>query len=473
MLSLMAIVYIVNLVLLLSMLFLERGDPHRVMLWLVIMVVFPVLGFVLYLVFGQTFYSSFAFRPKRVGDVEIGMLRDASLSAIAEDASEGFRDAATARGLANSGAYFYSKDNDVALFTDGNDKFAALIEDLKSAKRFIHLEYYIIRKDELGDEIVRILTEKASEGVEVRLLADGIGYNTSPRSTKALKEAGGQVALFHNSAAVLLSPKKNNRNHRKIAVIDGRVGYIGGFNIGVEYLGKGPMGHWRDGAVRITGSAVDSLAIRFLADWRYASKEDLFDGDYYADDSVRGKGKDRVQIVSGGPDMGDTNGIAFQYLMMLEAAEESLYIYTPYLAPNQACMSALRSAAMRGVDVRIVIPDKKDHPFVYWCNRRCAAELMKDGVRVFEYNDGFVHSKTVVVDGRLCSVGSANFDDRSMALNFEANAMVYSEKLGSEMVASFMSDLESCTEYTLEKYESRTLMQRIRTVVSWLVSSQL
>ncbi len=470
---LLTIIYIVNLVLLLTMLFLERGDPHRIMLWLVIMVVFPVLGFVLYLIFGQTFYSNFAFRPKKVGDVDVERIVESSKSAIEEDAAEGFKDAATARGVAVSGAFNYSRDNEVQLFTDGNDKFAALIEDLKSAKKFIHMEYYIIRKDELGDEIVRILTEKAAEGVEVRLLSDGIGYNTSPSATKALKEAGGQVKLFHSTAAVLLSPKKNNRNHRKIAVIDGRVGYIGGFNIGVEYLGKGPMGHWRDGALRITGSAIDALATRFLADWRYASGEDLFDGDYYADDSVRGKGDARAQIVSGGPDMGDTNGIAFQYLMMIEAAEKSVYIYTPYLAPNRACMSALRSAAMRGVDVRVIIPDIGDHPFVYWCNRRCAAELMRDGVRVFEYNDGFVHCKNVVVDGRICSVGSANFDDRSMVLNFEVNAMVYSEKLGSEMDASFMRDLETSTEYTLEKYENRTLVQRIKTIASWLVSSQL
>ena len=158
---------------------------------------------------------------------------------------------------------------------------------------------------------------------------------------------------------------------------------------------------------------------------------------------------------------------------MAERAESTLYIHSPYFDPSPACLMALRAAAMRGVDVRLIIPDKPDHPFVYWSNRKFANDVMRSGVRVYEYNNGFVHSKTVVADSKLCSVGSANYDDRSMSLNFEANAMVYSEKLGREMTEAFLKDLEDCTEYTMEKYASRGLIQRINTSISWVVSGQL
>ena len=214
------------------------------------------------------------------------------------------------------------------------------------------------------------------------------------------------------------------------------------------------------------------VSFRFSSDWRYACGEDLTgDPRYYLKGC--GVGRTPVQAVMGGPDVGRDNPIAFQYLMMIENAERTLYIHTPYFDPNQACLMALRAAAMRGVDVRVIIPDVGDHPFVYWSNRKYAYEVMRSGVRVYEYHDGFVHSKSVVADGRLCSVGSANFDDRSMSLNFEGNAMIYSEELGAEMDAAFLGDLGRCTEYTIETYESRTLLQRVNTSVSWMFSGQL
>ena len=463
--NIVPMIYLFDLVLLASMLFLERGDPSKTLLWVVLLLVLPVVGFVLYLFFGQTFYSRRAFRsvdrsgipPEYVGGPGEGVPADF---------------AAMAEALSRAGAGPVTSDNDVRLFTDGTEKFGSLVEDIRNAREFVHLEYYIIRKDPLGDGIVSLLAQKASEGVEVRLMVDALGFNTGASGRRALKEAGGKVAVFHSVATCLLSPKKNNRNHRKIAVIDGRVSYIGGFNIGEEYLGRGRFGRWRDTALRIEGSATNSLSFRFSSDWRYATGEDLTgDPRYYG--RGRGPGGAHVQAVMGGPDVGRDNPIAFQYLMMAERAERSLYIHTPYLDPDQACLKALRSAAMRGVDVRIIIPDVGDHPFVYWSNRKYAYEVMRSGVRVYEYRNGFVHSKSIVADGRLCSVGSANFDDRSMSLNFEGNVMVYSEELGARMDAAFGEDLDRCTEYTLEMYASRTLWQRINTGVSWMLSGQL
>lgn len=468
------IIYASNLVLMLSMLLMERENPGKVEFWLLALLVLPIVGFVLYLFFGQTFYSRRRFRVDGMSDEIEREFKMSGLKTIDADEACGFGEASFARGLDAAGALYYSSNNDVKLYTDGNEKFDDLKADLRSAKRFIHMEYYIIRNDELGNEIIDILAEKASEGVEVRLMVDGIGYNIKRRASRKLMSAGGRLCLFHSTATVLLSPKKNNRNHRKIAVIDGEIGYIGGFNIGDEYLGKGPFGDWRDSAVRIRGSAVNSLGVRFNIDWKYGSGEDnVLNGKYYTDNDLCVCGDTPVQIANGGPDMGDRNSIAFQYLMMIEDAKESIWIHTPYFAPNEACAFALRSAAMRGVDVRIIIPDVSDHPFVYWANRKYANDVMRDGARVYEYNNGFVHSKTMVVDGRLCSIGSANFDDRSMGLNFEANAMVYSEELGTSMMKAFEEDLKRCTEYTREMYDDRTFVQRLKTGVSWLVSDQL
>ena len=463
--NIVPLIYVSDLVLLVSMLFLERSDPSKTLLWVVILLILPILGFVLYLFFGQTFYPKHAFRKVEGSEIPEEYAGDGCVR-IPDDC------AGLAEAMVRAGAGRVTSDNEVRLFTEGKDKFDSLKEDIRNAREFVHLEYYIIRGDALGDEIVSLLAQKASEGVEVRLMVDALGFNTGSSERKVLKRAGGRVAVFHSMATCLLSPKKNNRNHRKIAVIDGRVSYIGGFNIGVEYLGEGKFGHWRDTAVRIEGTATNALSFRFLSDWRYACGEDLTgDPGYYR--LGCGSGSVPVQAVMGGPDVGRDNPIAFQYLMMVESARSTLYIHTPYLDPDQACLGALRSAALRGVDVRIIIPDVGDHPFVYWSNRKYAFEVMRSGVRVYEYRDGFVHSKSIVVDGRLCSVGSANFDDRSMSLNFEGNAMIYSEELGAEMDAAFKRDLERCTEYTVEKYSSRTLPQRVNTWVSWMLSGQL
>ena len=469
--NIVPMIYLMDLVLMLALFVLERSNPSRALFWMMALLLLPVIGFVLYLFFGQSFYSRYAFRPKGTTDAIVDEMSQKGVEAIENYGGTDW-DSRMAKSINSAGGLFFTSDNDVDLYTDGNAKFDDFKEDLRNAKRFIHVEYYIIRKDALGNEIMDILTEKAREGVEVRLLVDAIGFNTGVKEKKRFKEAGGRLCMFHSMATCMLSPKKNNRNHRKLAVIDGEIGYIGGFNIGVEYLGKGEFGHWRDSAVRIKGSAVNALCVRFGLDWKYASKENILaERRYYPECDF--EGDIPVQIVSGGPDMETTNGIAFQYMQMINQANESIFIHTPYFGPGDAFIMALRAAAMRGVDVRIIIPDIGDHPFVYWANRKYASMVMEDGVKVYEYHDGFVHSKTMVVDGHWCSVGSANFDDRSMRLNFEANAMVYSDEIGKEMIDAFEEDLGRCTEYTMEMFSDRTLIQRMRTNISWLVSEQL
>jgi cardiolipin synthase len=469
---------IIHLLVLLEVIFIvlmmywERTDPQKTIIWILLSIFMPIIGFVLYLFLGQSFYSKHAFRLKGIKDAQLAELYSVENRALNEDSREhpemiwAFT---MARSIQALGGDSYSRSNDIRLFTVGQDKFDSLFADLKAAKKFIHLEYYIIRNDELGNEFMRIITEKARSGVEVRLLTDAFGFGKGPhKAIKAFKDAGGRFATFHDVAVLILSPKKNNRNHRKIAVIDGEVGYCGGFNVGDEYLGKGKLGYWRDSAVRIYGESVMSLEARFQMDWDYASPYDVPDDKekYFPISLDKKYGLFRAQVVSGGPDAAGRNPIQMQYLEMIRSAERTLYIHTPYLMPNQSVSDALKLAAASGVEVKIIIPDKPDHPFVFSNNISAANDLMKCGIKVYMYNRGFVHSKTMVVDGRICSVGSANLDDRSMVLNFETDTLVYSEEFGKQMNEAFRNDLAYCTEYTCKEYDKRTFSMKTAIVIA-------
>ncbi len=467
------LVFQADLIFLLILFFSEKNSPSKILVWALVMLFLPLVGFIIYIVIGQSFYSDHKFKKKGLKDEEVDdmLLRN-------EDLLEAEPDPVykrTAQAVLDTGGLGFSNNNDVKLYTLGEDKFRDLYDDLRNAERYIHLEYYIIRDDELGNELMDILTQKVKEGVEVKLLTDDFGVGKGPKkSIKVFKAAGGEFAVFHKVLWLIFSPKKNNRNHRKIGVIDGKVAYCGGFNIGDEYLGKGPLGHWRDTAVWISGDAVKPLQVRFQMDWEYATggemcpKERL--QDYYGTTEYPSTGDARILTVSGGPDVADFNPVRMEYLELIRNAKRSVYIHSPYFIPNDSLQDALSVAAANGVDVKVIIPDKPDHMFVYWCNISCAYSVMGNGVRVFMYNDGFVHSKTMVVDGELCSVGSANFDDRSLVLNFETNAVILSKDIGKRMDDAFVEDLKRCTEYTREDYENINGYQALKVAVSRMFS---
>ena len=461
------LIIIADIIFLLMIFFNERNSPARILLWAAVLIFLPIVGFVVYIVIGQTFYGEAKFRKKSIRDDAIdGILTQGMEQAKAESNPDYSR---TAQAILRTGGLGFSDNNDVKFYDLGEEKFADLYADLRNAKKYIHLEYYIIRNDELGNELFSILTQKVREGVEVKLLTDDFGVLTGPhKSIKAFKEAGGEFAVFHKVLWLIFSPKKNNRNHRKLAVIDGKIGYCGGFNIGDEYLGKGPLGFWRDTAVRVVGYGVIPIHMRFEMDWEYASKSTLDITQYYAGANLDQSGDAKMIAVSGGPDVAAFNPIRMQYLTMINNAKKSVYLHSPYFIPDNSLKDALSLAAARGVDVRVIIPDKPDHLFVFWNNISSAYDVMGNGVRVFMYNRGFVHSKTMVVDEEICSVGSANFDDRSLVLNFETNMLIMSKSLGKQMADAFREDLEYCTEYKMEQFEKLTFIQSIRLAISRL-----
>ncbi|HIZ80228.1 MAG TPA: cardiolipin synthase, partial [Candidatus Lachnoclostridium stercorigallinarum] len=365
------------------------------------------------------------------------------------------------------------------------EKFEDLRRELRRAKRFIHIQYYIIKNDELFDSFIPILLEKVKEGVEVRILYDGMGGRFMPkRKWQELEAAGVKVGAFFPATLGRINLRVNYRNHRKIVVIDGEIGYVGGFNIGKEYIGKDPkFGYWRDTHLKLYGDAVISLQVRFAQDWNYACRENLFRHAEYFDiprstDEERKKlmeGRNLplgIQIISSGPDATDRQ-IRNNYLELFHKAKDHIYIQTPYFVPDDAVLSALEVAAKSGVDVRLMIPCKPDHPFVYWATYSYVGDLLDAGARCYTYENGFLHAKGVMTDGRVSSYGTANMDIRSFELNFEVNAVIYDEETTRKLEEIFLEDLKKCREITAEIYRQRSLMIRIKEQCSRLLSPLL
>ena len=377
-----------------------------------------------------------------------------------------------ARTLAVSGALHCSADSSVEYIGVGRDYFDRLFKELREAQESICVECYIIRRDAMSREFLDILCERARAGVKVRILFDDYGYDGGTKGyLRQLEKAGVETGLFHNMTRYLLSPKKNFRNHRKTFVIDGRIGYQGGYNIGDEYLGSGPFGNWRDAAVRIEGPQAQQLLRMFADDWEYTTGRSLKDSGLFRD--VEPCGNTLVQVLPGNSIDLRKNLVESEFMGLCRHSTKRLWIETPYFAPTRPVLAELCAMAASGTDVRVIIPDIGDHPHVYWGNRKFASTVMRYGAKVYEYHDGFVHSKTVVGDGHLCSVGSANFDVRSVKLNFECNVLAYSDEMGAAMEKAFLEDQEKCTEYTLEMYESRGHVAKFKTILAMVFSNQL
>ena len=380
-----------------------------------------------------------------------------------------------------SGGSLLTMKNSLDIFTDGNNKFDALIEDIKNAEKYIHLEYYIIKQDYLFLNIAKELIKKADEGIEIRIMFDGMGGRfMSKKILDNLKSHGIKLGVFFPATLGRINFRINYRNHRKIAVIDGKIGYVGGFNIGKEYVdGSKKFGHWRDTHLRIVGEAVNGLELRFGLDWKYATKEDIFLNDKYFTqlddmDFVPEEGDNilRMQIISSGPDS-ETKLIRDNYIEIINHAKDHVYIHTPYFIPDEAFISALNIAARSGVDVRLMIPCMPDHMFVYSATLSWAGTLLEAGGKVYTYEKGFLHAKSVMADGKVACVGTANMDIRSFELNFEVNAMIYDEDIAIELEDNFMRDIYDSKEYTLSMYKNRSLIQRVKEQVSRLLSPLL
>lgn len=474
-------VFIVNVLLAGVVVFFERRNPASTWAWLLVLFFIPVVGFIAYMVFGRDSHREKVFYEKMNSDIDVyyhqifdGERFGPTIKRQLEtkDTGETITGEPYLDDLARlhiKSGHWMTYNNQVTRFHDGESKFEALIDDIRHAKQYIHMEYYIIRGDKIGKRIISELAKKAAQGIEVKLLYDGMGCTgLPPNFFKALTDAGGEACGF-------LPPfiaRINYRNHRKLCIIDGIIGYIGGFNIGDEYLGFVPRyGFWRDTHLRIEGDAIDGLQIRFINDWNFTSSNKLSLIDRYFPIRQKTEGV-KMQIVSSGPDTMWKN-VRDGYFKMMNEAEKNIYFVTPYFVPDDSIFDALKVAALSGLDVKIIIPAHPDHFFVYWASMSYLGELLEAGVKCYQYEKGFIHSKVVLIDGKLASVGTANMDIRSFDLNFEVNAFIYDKAVAQLLEADFNNDLLDCMEITTDWYYGRSLLFKIKEAVSRLISPML
>ncbi|WP_042476981.1 cardiolipin synthase [Bacillus ndiopicus] len=470
------IILVLNILFAIAVIFLERKDPSSTWAWLLVLFFLPVVGFVLYLLLGRQLSKKHFYRWEGRESIGIKALIDYQIEAIKENKLEfrgghieAHQDLIYMNLITNHSVL--TQDNHVEILNDGTEKFDRLINDIMHAKDHIHIQYYIFKLDNIGKRIFDATVKKARQGVKVRILYDEMGSRSvRKKQFKELLNLGGEIEVFFPSILPLINPRLNFRNHRKIVVIDGRIGYIGGFNVGDEYLGLNKkFGYWRDTHLRIEGSAVHPLQTRFLLDWNQASHHHRVK---YAEryfPVIPQKGTAALQIVSSGPDT-DWMVIKNGYLRLIADAKKYIYIQSPYFIPDSSFLDAIRIAALSGIDVRIMIPNKPDHPFVYWANYSYVGQLLKAGARIYQYNKGFIHSKVLVIDDEVASVGTANIDVRSFSLNFEVNAFIYDRPIAHYLAEAFETDIFDSTELTKETYDNRSNMVKFKESISRLLS---
>ncbi len=477
--DLFRLLFIITLILyilfVLSFVFLEKRKTNSLISWLLVFIMFPFVGFLIYLIFGRNMSKKkinelFKTRENLKEEVKekTENIYDLNKKDQYKELSKSIDSLELTNSLSETGIHF---NNEVKIFTDGEAKFNQLLKDIENAKEEIHILYFIYKNDNLGKKVRDLLIEKAKQGVEVRLLLDHFGsFDVGGKFFKELKEVGGKFSFSYPMS--LKNLQLNNRNHRKITIIDREIAYIGGFNLGDEYLGKDPKsGYWRDTHIKIKGAGIIDLQLRFLYDWKNAGNDDIIiNQDMFAKDKLGGDIP--IQILSSGPDS-QSEAIKFAYIEMINNAKDYIYIQTPYFIPDESLSDAIKIALIRGVDVKIMIPNKQDHIFVYWATYSYVGDLLPLGLKAYIYENGFLHAKTIVIDDKIVSIGSANFDKRSFKLSFESNAFLYGDKIGIEMREIFVNDLKYSKKLTLEKYKRRSIPIRIKEPISRLISPLL
>ena len=470
-LGLSVVFLLLNIFFSFSLIFIERKDPTTTWAWLLILLVLPGLGFMIYIILGQNLSRQKIFKEKiRVDEHKRKNINDKYEKDIHQhDGGERFSDLKKMN-FNHSGAK-YTTNNNANIYVNGEDKFKRLIEDIKNAKRYIHIEYYIFKNDMIGKIIINELTKKAESGLEVRLLVDSMGSRKlTKKAIKKYLDAGGKYSIFFPGIVPHINTRVNYRNHRKIVVIDGEYGYVGGFNVGKEYISQDPeVGYWRDTHVRIQGEAVDDLNERFLLDWCYAADEEIEDYDKYSSNGSKATGDVGIQIVTSGPDHKEQY-IRNAYIKLINNAKENVYLETPYLVPDSPILESLKISALSGVDVRIIIPGKPDHFFMQWAASSYIGELLEAGIKIYNYQKGFIHAKTIVADSAVMSIGTANMDIRSFKLTFEVNAFIFDDRIAKDGQAQFMKDIQNSEEITKEIYDNRSVVVRIKESLIRLVS---
>lgn len=475
-------IVVINEIAALFTVFREKRDIAATWAWLLVLLLLPVVGFIIYAFLGRKLPQRRLERIKSQTQLKLKQAVDRqkvqfqNMPKPKHSTAQMYR--RTVMLFQSLDNVFLTRHNNVKVYIDGDKLFQQLFADIEAAQKSINIEFYTIYNDQIGNELRTLLEQKAAEGVEIRVLYDSWG-SMGVRSDfyNGLRKRGGYATPFLMTHSNFIDFRLNYRDHRKIVVIDGKIGYVGGFNIGDQYLGRvKKFGPWRDTHLRIIGGGVYSLQQRFIRDWNASVKHQESRIKHFRRffpeiklDKSQLRNETSLQIVSSGPESPQEN-IKLGYLRLINAATDHIWIQTPYLIPDDSVIDALQVAAHSGVDVRIMVPCKPDHPFVYRATQYYARVLANHDITIYFYENGFLHAKTIMIDGRMASVGSANLDFRSFKLNFEINSFIYDRNMTDKLEQIFVNDIRSSRVITPEMFANQSRWLRFKQTFSRLLS---
>ena len=446
--SFVAIILIVNVIL-------KNRDSVKTLAWVMVLLFLPVLGMLLYFFFGRD-----KRKEKLIGKRLMSQINQRNLSANVSryipDLPQEY--SALHSFLRNTASAYALPAESIDVIADTKKYALLLMRELERAEKHIHMLFYIFEDDDFGRSIREILMRKARQGVEVRFMYDSVGcWGVKKDFFDDMRAAGVYVESFLKVRIPIFSKKVNYRNHRKLVIIDGKTGFIGGCNIADRYVTGGVWGYWRDTVLLVRGMAVQGLQFAFLVDWYFANHSLVSGKEYFP---LQNKGNAGwMQVVTSNP-VGEVRTLMGGIVKMLATVRNYVYLQTPYFMPNESFMLALKSAALSGADVRLMIPEQCDNKVAGYASRSYLGDLLKVGVKVYLYKEGFIHSKSIVCDDYLSSVGSVNLDYRSFYYNFEVSAFVYDKAVAQELKNYFLEDIKQCRQLTYGEYRKRSLGKR-------------
>jgi len=429
----------------------ENRNPLKSIAWVTVLVLFPVVGLVAYFFFGKNFRKQKIISKKSIKRIQKHSNRDFKENVSFDFIPEEYKGLTTLL-YQNNESLPYA-DNAVSVYTNGPDAFDSVFTEIEKATHHIHVQFFIFNNDKIGNSFKDLLAKKTAEGVQVRLIYDSLGsWRLGRKFVKKLNDLGIETGSFLKVNLPFFSNKVNYRNHRKVVVIDGKVGFIGGMNVADRYITGSTLGTWRDTLIKIEGNAVHGLQNAFLIDWYFIHRTYITSAEYYP--LLQSTGNKLVQTVTSGPDS-DWEAILQSFCKLISTAKSYVYMQTPYFLPPEDLLSAIKIAALSGVDVRLMISENSDAPVTSIASRSYLREIMNAGVKVYFYNNGFIHSKTIVADDLISTIGSTNMDFRSFELHFEINSFVYDNDFAVEMREIYLKDLENSKEIQLSTWRKR------------------
>ncbi|MES2376190.1 MAG: cardiolipin synthase [Bacteroidota bacterium] len=471
------ILYVLLVLFVCSKVLYDIRSTSKTFAYLLVVILIPGIGIIIYFAVGANYRKNKLYSKKIVRDNRVlAELRQKIVNESEKALDSGEPELKNHRKLAmlllNDNSPL-TGNNKVKLLLNGEEKFPEVLKALRAAKHHIHLEYYIFEDGDIADQIKDVLLQKAAEGVKIRFIYDDFGSRSIRKEfVRELIDTGVEAYPFYRIWFIALSNRTNYRNHRKIIVIDGHTAFVGGINISDRYINNKPKQlFWRDTHVMITGPGIYYLQYLFICDWNFCAEQNLpIEPDYFSSDGT--KGDAIVQIAASGPDS-DNPTIMYSLLETIGLAQEELLITSPYFIPGEPILDALCVAALGGVKVKLLVPDKSDSRLVNAAARSYYATLLEAGVEIYLYQKGFVHSKTLVSDGQLAIVGTANMDHRSFELNFEVNCMIYDDKIAAQLRRTFADDIKDAKQINAKSWAKRTLFKQLPEKLCRLLSPLL